>query len=150
MIQMKKTLRALLTVLLLASLLTCLCACGIEEEKALLTALLTNTNAGENEKEEKSAPSLLGKWDALNWICAVNDVTRDQFLPDASAVLEFKDDGIAAIITFAGGTEEINNAPYTVSEDTIALGGMKFGYVLTEDCLTLTFDSKTVALPRVK
>lgn len=147
---MKKTLRALLTVLLLASLLTCLCACGIEEEKALLTALLTNTNAGENEKEEKSAPSLLGKWDALNWICAVNDVTRDQFLPDASAVLEFKDDGIAAIITFAGGTEEINNAPYTVSEDTIALGGMKFGYVLTEDCLTLTFDSKTVALPRVK
>lgn len=128
MIQMKKTLRTLLTVLLLASLLAGLCACG-------------------NEKE---APSLLGKWDALNWICAVNDVTRDQFLPDASAVLEFKDDGIAAIITFAGGTEEINNAPYTVSEDTIALGGMKFGYVLTEDCLTLTFDSKTVALPRVK
>lgn len=150
MIQMKKTLRTLLTVLLLASLLTCLCACGIEEEKALLTALLTNTNAGENEKEEKSAPTLLGKWDALNWICAVNDVTRDQFLPDASAVLEFKDDGIAAIITFAGGTEEINNAPYTVSEDTIAIGGMKFGYVLTDECLTLTFDSKSVALPRVK
>ena len=132
MIQMKKTLRALLTVLLLASLLTGLCACGTEKE------------------EEKDAPTLLGKWDALNWICAVNDVTRDQFLPDASAVLEFKDDGIAAIITFAGGTEEINNAPYTVSEDTIALGGMKFGYVLTEDCLTLTFDSKSVALPRVK
>ena len=132
MIQMKKTLRALLTVLLLASLLTGLCACGTEKE------------------EEKDAPTLLGKWDALNWICAVNDVTRDQFLPDASAVLEFKDDGIAAIITFAGGTEEINNAPYTVSEDTIAIGGMKFGYVLTDDCLTLTFDSKTVALPRVK
>ena len=132
MIQMKKTLRTLLTVLLLASLLTGLCACGTEKE------------------EEKDAPTLLGKWDALNWICAVNDVTRDQFLPDASAVLEFKDDGIAAIITFAGGTEEINNAPYTVSEDTIAIGGMKFGYVLTDDCLTLTFDSKTVALPRVK
>lgn len=132
MIQMKKTLRALLTVLLLASLLTGLCACGTEKE------------------EEKDAPTLLGKWDALNWICAVNDVTRDQFLPDASAVLEFKDDGIAAIITFAGGTEEINNAPYTVSEDTIAIGGMKFGYVLTDECLTLTFDSKSVALPRVK
>lgn len=129
---MKKTLRALLTVLLLASLLTCLCACGTEKE------------------EEKDAPTLLGKWDALNWICAVNDVTRDQFLPDASAVLEFKDDGIAAIITIAGGTEEINNAPYTVSEDTIAIGGMKFGYVLTDECLTLTFDSKSVALPRVK
>lgn len=132
MIQMKKTLRALLTVLLLASLLTGLCACGTEKG------------------EKKDAPTLLGKWDALNWICAVNDVTRDQFLPDASAVLEFKDDGIAAIITFAGGTEEINNAPYTVSEDTIAIGGMKFGYVLTDECLTLTFDSKSVALPRVK
>ena len=132
MIQMKKTLRALLTVLLLASLLTGLCACGTEKE------------------EKKDAPTLLGKWDALNWICAVNDVTRDQFLPDASAVLEFKDDGIAAIITFAGGTEEINNAPYTVGEDTIAIGGMKFGYVLTDECLTLTFDSKSVALPRVK
>lgn len=65
-------------------------------------------------------------------------------------MLEFKDDSIAAIITFAGGTEEISNAPYTVSDDTLALGGMKFGYVLTEDCLTLTFDSKSVALPRVK
>lgn len=150
MIQMKKTLRALLTVLLLASLLTCLCACGTEEEKALMAALLTDTSTGENAEEAKDAPTLLGKWDALNWICAVNDVTRDQFLPDASAVLEFKDDGIAAIITFAGGTEEINNAPYTVSEDTIALGGMKFGYVLTNDCLTLTFDGKSVALPRVK
>ena len=147
---MKKTLRALLTVLLLASLLTCLCACGTEEEKALMAALLTDTSTGENAEEAKDAPTLLGKWDALNWICAVNDVTRDQFLPDASAVLEFKDDGIAAIITFAGGTEEINNAPYTVSEDTIAIGGMKFGYVLTDECLTLTFDSKSVALPRVK
>ncbi|MBO2516075.1 MAG: hypothetical protein CW338_02190 [Clostridiales bacterium] len=126
---MKKTAKVMISLLMIAALLCCLCACG------------------------KKEPTLVGKWDALNWICAEYGMSRDAVLaanPDATVIMEFAEDGIMSLSITVEGETETNNYPYKVDGNTVSIGGVRSTWYIVDDVLTLQDDLINIHLPRIK
>ncbi|MBO2516074.1 MAG: hypothetical protein CW338_02185 [Clostridiales bacterium] len=95
---------------------------------------------------------LTGKWDAMDWICAVYGMDREAVLaadPGATVIMEFNS-GIMSLSVTAGGETEINNYPYTVEGNIINIGGIRSAWSVQDDVLTIRDNEIDISLPRVK
>lgn len=142
---MKKILTVLTAVLLLTSMMLSLAACTGDENKNTASDITAPPAA----TPTPVPATVTGKWDAIDWICTIYGVTKADFLDDASAVIEFREDGIAALTTFAGNTTEVTNMPYSIDGSTIAIAGMKFSWKISDDVLTLGYNDVSIPLPKV-